>query len=437
MDNMNNNYQNDNMNFQNQNMYVQQQVPQNQNKNSGLGVAALVLSIIGCTSLIGLILAIVDLTKKDGRKKGLSIAALIICGVWFVIGLVFGIISKKAAEQVVSELTEGITTEASSEDKEKTTETDTEDETEETTEESEFYFKDLEIVTEGYSMKITDWRIIKQGEKGNEYGDKPVIAFWYDTTNTSGKELDPMTAWIYIMEAYQDNDPNAVNKLEVGMLPDDQFVESQMENIKEGGTVQNAVAYELTDLETPVKLTAKKSMIGNEIGSMDFDIVNMTYQNSDGVSTKGGGDNNSEGNKDKADTSFSNNVIVTDDYTITITDYKIIKPGEKGNEYGDKPVIAFWYDTTNTSGKNIDPSSAWIYIVTAVQDNNPNAENKLEIGMLPDDQFVSSQLENIKEGGTVSNAVAYELTDEETPVTLSATNGMLGKKLGEQTFEIK
>ena len=162
MDNMNNNYQNDNMNFQNQNMYVQQQVPQNQNKNSGLGVAALVLSIIGCTSLIGLILAIVDLTKKDGRKKGLSIAALIICGVWFVIGLVFGIISKKAAEQVVSELTEGITTEASSEDKEKTTETDTEDETEETTEESEFYFKDLEIVTEGYSMKITDWRIIKQ-----------------------------------------------------------------------------------------------------------------------------------------------------------------------------------------------------------------------------------------------------------------------------------
>ena len=69
MDNMNNNYQNDNMNFQNQNMYVQQQVPQNQNKNSGLVVAALVLSIIGCTSLIGLILAIVDLTKKDGRKK--------------------------------------------------------------------------------------------------------------------------------------------------------------------------------------------------------------------------------------------------------------------------------------------------------------------------------------------------------------------------------
>jgi hypothetical protein len=57
--------------------------------------------------------------------------------------------------------------------------------------------------------------------------------------------------------------------------------------------------------------------------------------------------------------------------------------------------------------------------------------------MLPDNQFLDSQLETIKQNGTVSNAVAYELDDLETPVTLIATQGISGDKLGEQTFEIK
>lgn len=47
-------------------------------KITGLSIAAFILSLLGCTSIIGLILGIVDVTKKDGRKKGLSIAAIII-----------------------------------------------------------------------------------------------------------------------------------------------------------------------------------------------------------------------------------------------------------------------------------------------------------------------------------------------------------------------
>lgn len=59
-------------------------------KNSGLSIAALVFSIMGCTFIIGVILAIVDLCKKDTSKKhGLSIASLVICGVWLVLSLVF------------------------------------------------------------------------------------------------------------------------------------------------------------------------------------------------------------------------------------------------------------------------------------------------------------------------------------------------------------
>ena len=74
------------------------------------------------------------------------------------------------------------------------------------------------------------------------------------------------------MEAVQDNDPNTVNELNVASLPDDQFRDTQLQKIKQGGTVSNAVAYELTDEETPVELTAKSSMIGDSIGSMTFDI---------------------------------------------------------------------------------------------------------------------------------------------------------------------
>lgn len=58
-------------------------------KNSGLGIAALILSIIGCTFIIGAILAIIDLCIKDGKKKTFSIISIIFCGIWFFIFILF------------------------------------------------------------------------------------------------------------------------------------------------------------------------------------------------------------------------------------------------------------------------------------------------------------------------------------------------------------
>lgn len=133
-------------------------------------------------------------------------------------------------------------------------------------------FEDNVLATEDVTITITDVKTIQVGEDGNEYGDKPVIAFWYDTTNVSGKEADPGTAWIYRFEAYQDNDPNAENKLAVGSLPDAAFLDSQMNKIKEGGTVPNAIAYELSDTTTPVKLVATANLGQDEIGSMTFEL---------------------------------------------------------------------------------------------------------------------------------------------------------------------
>jgi hypothetical protein len=133
---------------------------------------------------------------------------------------------------------------------------------------------------------------------------------------------------------------------------------------------------------------------------------------------------------------FENGVLTTPDLKIQITRYKVIKAGQKGNEYGEKPVIAFWYETTNLSGAKVDPTD-FIFHFTAYQDNNPNAENELEVGALPDDRFLDSQMENIKKGGTVESAAAYELDDLDTPVELVATEDLLGEVVGKSTYKLR
>lgn len=137
----------------------------------------------------------------------------------------------------------------------------------------------------------------------------------------------------------------------------------------------------------------------------------------------------------KANTGFDGKVYETDKFKIEITDYKVIPAGEPGNEYGDKPVIAFWYNTTNKTDEDLNPMDAWIFSFKAIQDNDPNTVNELNVGMLPDDQFLDTQTQQIKNGGTVANAMSYELLDLETPVTLKATD-ILGTEFGSADFEI-
>lgn len=134
------------------------------------------------------------------------------------------------------------------------------------------YFKDNEAKLEDVKVKITETKVIPVGEKGNEYGEKPVFAIWYEATNLSDKDIDPISAWIAIFTAIQDNDPNMVNELEIGSLPDEAHLDTQMNTIKKDGTVANSIAYELDDLETPVTLVANQGLSGKELGRKDFEI---------------------------------------------------------------------------------------------------------------------------------------------------------------------
>lgn len=136
--------------------------------------------------------------------------------------------------------------------------------------------------------------------------------------------------------------------------------------------------------------------------------------------------------------SFDGTTISTKDVTIEITDYKVLQPGE-GNNFGDVPLLAFWYDTTvheDVTDTEYDPS-IWIFITKAIQDNDPNVVNELQVGILPDEAHLDSQMQTIKPGGTLSSSISYELTDLETPVELIVENMITGEVYGTHTYDIK
>lgn len=84
-------------------------------KHSGMSIAAFIFALLGCTFLIGLILAIVDLCKKDKAKKhSLSIAALVISCVYILFGVAAGSLPASETSSVaeVETVTEEVSTAA-------------------------------------------------------------------------------------------------------------------------------------------------------------------------------------------------------------------------------------------------------------------------------------------------------------------------------------
>lgn len=65
-----------------------------------------------------------------------------------------------------------------------------------------------------------------------------------------------------ILTAYQNNDPNRLNEINVGILPDAAYLDTQSETIKKGGTVENTVSYELDDRTMPETLVAEDESYG-------------------------------------------------------------------------------------------------------------------------------------------------------------------------------
>ena len=56
------------------------------------------------------------------------------------------------------------------------------------------------------------------------------------------------------------------------MHPDKNLVKDQISKILKNGILFGAIAYKLTDLTTPVKLTDYKGIGGIELGSLEFNV---------------------------------------------------------------------------------------------------------------------------------------------------------------------
>ena len=134
--------------------------------------------------------------------------------------------------------------------------------------------------------------------------------------------------------------------------------------------------------------------------------------------------------------SFKNGIYTSPQLTINITGTRVIPAGEPGNEYGDSPILAFYYDITNNSEETVTPMD-WISCFKAIQDNDPNKINELEVASHPDAELMNDELSKIKKGGTLKGAVAYVLSDETTPVQLIATAKFGFEEIGRETYKIQ
>ena len=143
--------------------------------------------------------------------------------------------------------------------------------------------------------------------------------------------------------------------------------------------------------------------------------------------------------KKASDASFDGSILKGNTYSIRITDHKVIQSGEDGNERGENPIIVFYYDTIVSSDykddKAISPGSMWMLNFKVIQDNNKDKVNELKMAPAIDEETRESRSVEIKPGGTVSSTMAYELSDDKTPVKLVAES--FGNNFGEFEYEVK
>lgn len=127
-------------------------------------------------------------------------------------------------------------------------------------------FADGTFASSLITIEITDWVVIPLGEPGNEFGDGPVMAFWYETTNLAGQETDPLTAWLTHFRVSQTIGTDAPTELTLSAAPDPALMATQTMPIAAGAAVPNAVGYRLLDQSAPVELIAVDTLV-NELGS--------------------------------------------------------------------------------------------------------------------------------------------------------------------------
>jgi hypothetical protein len=133
---------------------------------------------------------------------------------------------------------------------------------------------------------------------------------------------------------------------------------------------------------------------------------------------------------------FKDNVLVTPEFRIEITQHEIVQYGGENNSRNantnKKPIIAFWYKITNFSDKTIDAFNSWVLSFEAYQGSG-QFEQKINLDQLHDERLKSTIAHSIAKDETIEYAVAYELGNDTLPITLKYKNE---KYTGEKEYQV-
>lgn len=133
---------------------------------------------------------------------------------------------------------------------------------------------------------------------------------------------------------------------------------------------------------------------------------------------------------------FTNDTLVLDQAVLKIKDTFLVNDKDLDN---GKKLLAFKYEVKSKDGdEQITPMNVWIASMETTQDSE-NTESKLEVGPTPNtgnfEEWDKHNNDVIKKGKTAKGIITYELENDKQ-VTLKATKGTEGKKLGTKKINI-
>ena len=123
------------------------------------------------------------------------------------------------------------------------------------------------VSSENIQIDIKGYKVFPAGTGGAKNSLNPVVVFYYDATNLSDKEIDALSAWTEVLDAYQNNSENERNVLGTGIFVDDTIpAEDGTALMKKGETKSYYKSYELTDSTTSVTLQSHDGLGGAKLG---------------------------------------------------------------------------------------------------------------------------------------------------------------------------
>ncbi|NWK84789.1 DUF5067 domain-containing protein [Staphylococcus sp. GSSP0090] len=135
---------------------------------------------------------------------------------------------------------------------------DVEDDSEEQSDKSDSTFKDDQLTSEAFDIKLKDTKLVKASEYEDD--ENPSIAIIYSVKNKEDKDLTASAAFYEAFDVYQ-NSKNVKRDLKTGGGYDSdlykKYEDASTDKINKDGEVEAVQFFKLKDTKTPVTLQAK------------------------------------------------------------------------------------------------------------------------------------------------------------------------------------